>query len=137
MNGIILDSWKIAEILMGALLGVLLWIFGRLQTKVDNSVSKVEFKEALTELRSERDMQHTESRDERLRLHRENLDQFRDLASKLDTQAVQDQRILQCERDLLSLTKYTEDVKHLSVDPYVRATDVLKSKVDALESRRP
>lgn len=31
------------------------------------------------------------------------------------------------------LWKYTADIKHLQVDPYVRATDLLKQRVEKLE----
>ena len=33
------------------------------------------------------------------------------------------------------LWKYATDIKHLQVDPYVRATDVLKQRVDNLEKK--
>jgi len=48
-----LDGWKIAELAMGALLAGFLWIFRRLQSKVDASVSKDDFKEALELLRKD------------------------------------------------------------------------------------
>jgi len=48
-----LDGWKIAELAMGALLAGFLWVFRRLQSKVDASVSKDDFKEALELLRKD------------------------------------------------------------------------------------
>jgi hypothetical protein len=104
--------------------------------RLDDTVTKDDFKDALGIFRSERDAQHKDNRDERVRLHEETLANFKELSNKLDTQAVQDQRILQLERDLAILSKYSEDVKHLSVDPYVRETAVLKSRVDAIEASR-
>jgi len=131
-----LDGWKLAQILMGILLGLLGWMGVRLHSRVDTSVSKDDFRDALVQLREERDSLHQESREERLRLHKENTENFRDLARKLDMQLVHEQRIAQCERDINSVTKYAEELKHVYVDPYLIESAKLKQRVDMMESRR-
>jgi len=103
-------------------------------TRLESTVNKEDFRDALATFRAERDAQHKDNRDERIRLHEETLANFEKLSQKLDSQAVQDQRILQLERDLAAVCKYAEDLKHMNVDPYVRATAVLESRVKALEN---
>jgi hypothetical protein len=132
----VLDPWKIAQILVAALVGVMLWNFRRLQAKADDAVSKDDFKDALSILRGERDAQYKESRDERLRLHQENVANFRELAQKLDMQLVHEQRISQCERGVTEVTKYAEGLKHRYIDPYLIEAAKIKQRLDTMEAQR-
>lgn len=131
-----LDGWKLAQVLMAILIGVLGWVGVRLHSRVDAAVSKDDFRDALLALRNERDMQHREQREERLRLHHENITNFDKLAQKLDLQAVHEQRIAQCERAIAATTKYAEELKHVYVDPYLIEAAKLKQRVDIMEGRR-
>lgn len=42
-------------------------------------------------------------------------------------------RMERAEADIKRIDKYSQELKHLIVDPYVRATDVLKQRVDGLD----
>lgn len=102
--------------------------------RLDATVTKEDFREALATFRVERDAQHKDNKDERVRLHEETLRNFKELSQKIDTQAVQDQRILQLERELASTTKYADELKHLHIDPYERAVATLDQRVKFLET---
>lgn len=136
MNDAALDGWKIAQIVMGLLVGAFAWIANRLWNKVDGAVSKDDFRDTLVLLRNERDTQHKDSREERLRLHLENVANFEKLEAKLDKQAVHEVRILECERDIAAVKKYTEELKHVHVDPYTREMGILESRISSLEDKR-
>lgn len=47
--------------------------------------------------------------------------------------ALLSQTVETISKRLEDLWKYTADVKHLQVDPYVRATDILKERMDKME----
>lgn len=139
-----MDSWKIVEVLIGLVTLLLSGIGGRLYARVDaaharldNTVSRKDFKDELATFRDERDAQHRDGKEERQRNHQEGLTHFRELSIKLDTQAVQDQRLSQIERDLATISKYAGELKHVHIDPYAQLIGRLEERIKMLESRSP
>lgn len=102
-----LDGWKIAELAMGALLAGFLWVFRRLQSKVDASVSKEEFREVLRLLREDHG-----AMDSRNLTH---LQRIEDKLDKAQESGVIVTRIDRHEEDIEDLRTW----KH-QVDPFIK-----------------
>lgn len=122
------DPWRIVEVLWLLLTGVLAWIGQRAIKRLDQleseAVRKIDFEKAISEIHAER-----------LRLHGENQEILKRIESKIDVgaQATMQEKLRNLETKLERLAAYTEGMKHQYLDPYLRATDVLRVEVDRLK----
>lgn len=122
------DAWSVVQALWVLLTGTVIWIgrraLGRLDTLEGQAVMREDFEKAIEDIRSERRRMHDENKD-----HLDRIEKKIDVAA----QATLLEKVRGLEAILERNRAYAEELKHIYVDPYVRAVDVLKAKVDRLE----
>ena len=125
-----LDGWKVAEVAIALFLGLFSY-FARsylreFKTLQQEAVRKEAFDKAINEIKTERRTMHEENKDILARIE-----------GKIDVaaQATLIEQVRTLSAGLGKLDVYTVELKHNHIDPYTRAVDVLKSRVDEMDKR--
>lgn len=116
-----LDGWKVAQVVFYLFVAFLCYV-GR------SIVSRLDRLELEAVRKGEFDKAHTENR--------ETLQRIED---KIDiaAQATLIEQVREIKTTVGKIEVYADGLKHNYIDPYARAVDVLKSRVDRLERDNP
>jgi hypothetical protein len=115
-----LDGWKVAQVIFYLFVGFLCYIgrsfILRLEKLESEAVRKGEFEKA-----------HNENKETLLRIE-----------GKIDVaaQATLIEQVREIKATVGKIEVYADGLKHNHIDPYVRAVDVLKSRVDRIEREK-
>lgn len=124
------------EIGLAAVIAGFGWLFKRHVGRVDRIEARHVTRESL-------DATLTLMRTERRDMHLENKESMQTLGAKLDSLvervaaplAVLQQRVDTLDGRVQELSRYTNDLKHLHIDPYEREVTKLRATVDLLERK--
>ena len=137
-----LGASTLAQILIGILVMILIEASRRLFNDRDRIVDRLDKLERTYVTQEKMDTQFAQLREERKATeersdgkHEENKGTLRRIEDKLDSSqiGVIANRLERMEKDVHQMNAYTEDLKHLHIDPYEKEVTALRSDVDNLK----